>query len=137
MPEMRAYLVEQKVWYIVSGKDTRHEDAAQAIVWRDKYAAAAGAIYRALEPGQRVHAVGVEMDPVKMWEKLAAVYVQKVSGARFNTLDTLLNSGLEGADALDGAGKPREQTKEDEIKVYRDIILHIPREQTKEDEIEV
>jgi hypothetical protein len=47
------------------------------------------------------------------------------------------NSGLEGADVLDGAGKPREQAKENEIKVYRDIILHIPREQAKEDEIEV
>jgi hypothetical protein len=41
------------------------------------------------------------------------------------------------ADVLDGAGKPREQAKEDEIEVCRDIILHIPREQAKEDEIEV
>jgi hypothetical protein len=81
MPEMRAYLAEQKVWFIVSGKDTRPSDAAQAVVWHDKAAAAAGAIYRALVPGQRVHVAGVEMDPVKMWEKLAAVYVQKVSGA--------------------------------------------------------
>jgi hypothetical protein len=51
---------------------------------------AAGAIYRALEPGQRVHVIGVEMDPVKMWEKLAAVHVQKVSGVCFNTLGALL-----------------------------------------------
>jgi hypothetical protein len=65
-------------------------DAAQAVVWRDKAAATAGAIYRALEPGQRVHVAGVEMDPVKMWEKLAAVHVQKVSGAQFNALDALL-----------------------------------------------
>jgi hypothetical protein len=90
MPEMRAYLAEQKVWYIVSGEDTRPSDAAQAIVWRDKAAAAAGVIYRALEPGQRVHVAGVEMDPVKMWEKLAVVHVQKVSGARFSALDALL-----------------------------------------------
>jgi hypothetical protein len=90
MSEMRAYLTEQKVWYIVSGKDTQPSDAAQAAVWCDKAAAAVGAIYRALEPGQRVHVAGVEMDPVKMWEKLAAVHVQKVSGAQFNTLDTLL-----------------------------------------------
>jgi hypothetical protein len=47
------------------------------------------------------------------------------------------DSGLEGADALDSAGRPREQAKENEIEVYRDIILHIPREQTKENEIEV
>jgi hypothetical protein len=31
----------------------------------------------------------------------------------------------------------REQAKENEIKVYRDIILHIPREQAKENEIKV
>jgi hypothetical protein len=59
MPEMRAYLAEQKVWFIVSGEDTRPSDAAQAVVWCDKAAAAAGAIYRALEPGQRVHAQGI------------------------------------------------------------------------------
>jgi hypothetical protein len=47
------------------------------------------------------------------------------------------DSVVGGADVLDGAGKPREQAKEDEIEVYRDIILHIPREQAKEDEIEV
>jgi hypothetical protein len=90
MPEMRAYLAEQKVWFIVSGKDTRPSDTTQDVVWHDKAAAAAGAIYRALEPSQRVHVVGVEMDPVNMWEKLAAVHVQKVSGARFNALDALL-----------------------------------------------
>jgi hypothetical protein len=90
MPEMRAYLAEQKVWFIVSGKDTRPSSAAQAVVWHDKAAAAAGAIYRALEPGQRVHVAGVEMDLVKMREKLAAVRVWKVSGAQFNTLDALL-----------------------------------------------
>jgi hypothetical protein len=90
MPEMRAYLAEQKVWYIVSGKDTKPSDTAQAVVWHDKAVTAAGAIYRALEPGQRVHVVGVEMDPVKMWEKLAAVHVQKVSSVCFNALDALL-----------------------------------------------
>jgi hypothetical protein len=88
--QQRAYLAEQKVWLIVSGKDTRSSDATQAVVWRDKAAATAGAIYRALELGQRVHVAGVEMDPVKMWEKLAAVHVQKVSDARFNALDALL-----------------------------------------------
>jgi hypothetical protein len=56
-----------------------------------------------------------------------------------NTLSTgqRTDSVVGGADALNGAGKPREQAKEDEIEVYRDIILHIPREQAKEDEIEV
>jgi hypothetical protein len=49
----------------------------------------------------------------------------------------LCDSGLEGADVLDSAGKPRKQAKENEIKVYRDIILHIPREQAKENEIKV
>jgi hypothetical protein len=53
IPEMRAYPVEQKIWFIVAGKDTRPSDAAQAVIWRDKAAATAGAIYRALEPGQR------------------------------------------------------------------------------------
>jgi hypothetical protein len=90
MPEMRAYLAEQKVWYIVSGKDTRPSDATQAVVPCEKAATAAGATYRVLEPGQRVHVARVEIDPVMMWEKLAAVHVQKVSGTRFNALDTLL-----------------------------------------------
>jgi hypothetical protein len=53
------------------------------------------------------------------------------------TRHELSDSGLEGADVLDGAGKPKEQAKDNEIKVCRDIILHIPREQAKEDEIEV
>jgi hypothetical protein len=39
---------------------------------------------------KRVHVAGVEMDPVKMWEKLAAVHVQKVCGVQFNTLDAFL-----------------------------------------------
>jgi hypothetical protein len=90
MPEMRAYLAEQKVWFIVAGKDTRPLDATQAIVWHNKAATTVGAIYRALEPGQRVHVASIEMDPVKMWEKLAAVHVQKISGACFSILDALL-----------------------------------------------
>ncbi|EIN04322.1 hypothetical protein PUNSTDRAFT_138717 [Punctularia strigosozonata HHB-11173 SS5] len=90
MPKMRANLAERKVWFIVSGEDSRPSDDAGAVAWRDKAAAAAGAIYRALEPGQRVHVVGIEMDPVKMWAKLAEVHPQKVSGTRFNALDALL-----------------------------------------------
>jgi hypothetical protein len=42
------------------------------------------------ENNKRVHVAGMEMDPVNMWEKLAAVHVQKVSGVRFNALDALL-----------------------------------------------
>jgi hypothetical protein len=38
---------------------------------------------------------------------------------------------------LDGAGKPKEQAKENELEVYRDIILHIPRKQATENEIEI
>jgi hypothetical protein len=49
-------------------------------------------------------------------------------------LATDSDSVVGGADVLNSA---REQAKEDEIEVYRDIILHIPREQAKEDEIEV
>jgi hypothetical protein len=52
-------------------------------------------------------------------------------------LFVLFDSIVGGADALDSTVKPREQAKEDEIEVYRDIILQIPREQAKEDEIEV
>jgi hypothetical protein len=44
------------------------------------------------------------------------------------------DSRLKQADVLDSA---REQAKENEIKVYRDIMLHIPREQAKENEIKV
>jgi hypothetical protein len=47
------------------------------------------------------------------------------------------NSKVGKADVLDGAGKPREQARKDEIKVYWDVILHIPREQAKKDEIKV
>jgi hypothetical protein len=54
-----------------------------------------------------------------------------------NRLVQQSDSVVGGADALDGAGKPREQAKENEIKVCRDIMLHIPREQAKENEIEV
>ena len=43
MPEMRAYLAEQKFWFVVPGEDTQPQDAAAAVVWRDKGAAAAGA----------------------------------------------------------------------------------------------
>ena len=90
MPEMRAYLAEQKVWFIGSAEDTQPQDAAASTTWRNNAAAAAGAIYGALEPSQRVHVVGIEMDPVKMWAKLESVHRQKVSGARFNALDALL-----------------------------------------------
>lgn len=90
MPGMRAYLAEQKVWFIVSGKDPQPQDAAASNAWRNNAAAAAGAIYRALELGQRVHVVGIEMEPVMMWVKLESVHRQKVSGVRFNALDAPL-----------------------------------------------
>jgi hypothetical protein len=48
-----------------------------------------------------------------------------------------VDSIVDRADVLDGTGKLREQAKENEIEVCRDIILHIPREQAKENEIKI
>ncbi|TDL15284.1 hypothetical protein BD410DRAFT_854976 [Rickenella mellea] len=59
--------------------------------WRRDRDIAAGQIYLALEPSQRVHIRGMEEDPIKMWEKLAEVHVQKRPGVRFNAYDVLFN----------------------------------------------
>ena len=44
-----------------------------------------------VEPMQRVHFRGIKDDPVKMWEALEAVHMQKRPGTCFNAYDDLFS----------------------------------------------
>ncbi|TDL27179.1 hypothetical protein BD410DRAFT_812260 [Rickenella mellea] len=78
---------------LVKGEDTLPpaDKPVERKAWRRDRDIAAGQIYLALEPSQRVHIRGMEEDPIKMWEKLAEVHVQKRPGVRFNAYDVLFN----------------------------------------------
>ncbi|KDR65192.1 hypothetical protein GALMADRAFT_23159, partial [Galerina marginata CBS 339.88] len=59
--------------------------------WLDKADKASGQIYLMVEPDQRIHFNGITDDPVKMWEALKAVHLQKRPGNRFNAYDDLFS----------------------------------------------
>ncbi|EIN09153.1 hypothetical protein PUNSTDRAFT_38865, partial [Punctularia strigosozonata HHB-11173 SS5] len=88
--EMRAYLAENKLWFIVIG--TIKEPSAgdpEHITYLEKSAQAAGAMFLAVDASQHVHFTGIELDAPLIWAKLQSVHLQKVSGARYNALDAV------------------------------------------------
>ncbi len=97
--EMQAYLRSQGVWRIVSGDSkapklsstpTEAQEAALD-AWNLKSDKAAGYIFLAVEDNQKVHFANISDNPVKMWDALAAVHLQKRPGARFNAYDDLFS----------------------------------------------
>ena len=70
--EMRAWLMKLGYWGLVSGVVTIPppvEDIERR-EWLKMQSKAAGEIYLAVAPDQRMHLSGIEEDPVKMWTAL-------------------------------------------------------------------
>src|ERR1700761_4572696 len=82
--EMRAWLMKNGLWRLVSGKETKPKDQESLAKWEARAERAAGEIYLLVENDQRVHFRGSEEDPLKMWELLEAAHLSKKPGARFN-----------------------------------------------------
>ena len=91
--EMKAVLMRDKCWRIVKGEVTEpdHRLTTEHKEWSERFDMAAGTIYLALEPSQRVHIDTIDSDPVKMWAALETANVSKKAGARFNAFDQLFS----------------------------------------------
>ena len=100
--EMRAWLMRNGLWKLVSGKLTRPTSTSVDEVnkWETKAERAAGEIYLLVESDQRVHFRGHEDDPIKMWELLEAAHLSKKPGARFNAYDELFSIRKQDAETL-------------------------------------
>ena len=89
--EMKASLMRNGLWRLVSGKETKPRDDEAAASWETKAEKAAGEIYLMVENDQRVHFRGSEEDPVEMWKLLEEAHLSKKPGARFNAYDDLFS----------------------------------------------
>ena len=87
--EMRAWLMRNGLWRLVSGKLPRPRDEDELVKWETKAERAAGEIYLLVENDQRVHFRGKEDDPIEMWRLLEAAHLSKKPGARFNAYNDL------------------------------------------------
>ena len=81
---MKAYLMQKKVWGIVSGKDPK-PSPGDAILrdWLKDEGVASGLIYLGVEDGQKSQIEDFLDDPKKMWETLEAIHVQKRPTTQF------------------------------------------------------
>ena len=88
------------LWKVVSGKETRPEDADALAKWEAKAERAAGEIYLLVENDQRVNFCGYEEDPPEMWKLLENAHLSKKPGARFNAYDNLFSIHKEDKETL-------------------------------------
>src|ERR671929_620035 len=100
--EMRAWLMRNGLWKLVSGKLPRpgSRDEEELTKWESKAERAAGEIYLLVESDQRVHFRGHEDDPIKMWQLLEAAHLSKKPGARFNAYDDLFSIRKQDSETL-------------------------------------
>jgi hypothetical protein len=89
--EMKAVLMRNGIWGVVSGKTSKPEKGEELAKWEAKAEKAAGEIYLAVESDQRVHFGGEEEDPKAMWDSLARAHLHQKPGARFNAYDELFS----------------------------------------------
>ena len=80
--EMKAWLMRNGLWRLVSGKETKPKQAEDAEAWEAKADKAAGEIYLMVENDQRVHFQGAEEDPIQMWQHLEAALLRGTSVGR-------------------------------------------------------
>ena len=95
-----AKLHSKGLWIFVNNKKKCPITSADQEKWELDQEMAAGLIASTLEAGQHVHVQGLEDDPVKMWEALHNVHVQKQAGTRFNAYDVLFNIRKEPDETL-------------------------------------
>src|ERR1700689_2390595 len=80
--EMKALLMRNALWRVVSGKESRPKDEMALAQWEAKAERAAGEIYLMEENDQRVHFRGFEEDTIQMWKLLENAHLSKKPGAR-------------------------------------------------------
>ena len=88
---MKAWLMKNGLWRLVSAKETKPIKEEALAVWEAKAERAAGEIFLLVENDQRVYFRGFEEDPVKMWKLLGDAHLSKKPGARFNAYDDLFS----------------------------------------------
>ena len=96
--EMKAWLMRNGLWRLVSGKETKPEEGIEA--WEAKAEKAAGEIFLLVQSDQRVYFRGLEEDPIAMWKALENAHLSKKPGARFNAYDDLFSIQKEGKESL-------------------------------------
>jgi hypothetical protein len=60
--EMRAYLTENRLWFIVDSTITEPKSGEEQVIYMEKSAQAAVAMFLAVEASQHVHFNGIEVD---------------------------------------------------------------------------
>ena len=98
--EMKAWLMKNGLWKVVSGKEMKPKDADALVKWEAKAEKAAGEIYLLVESDQRVYFRGFEEDPIEMWKLLENAHLSKKPGARFNAYDDLFSIHREEKETL-------------------------------------
>ena len=97
---MKAWLMRNGLWRLVSGKETKPKEEKELEAWEAKAERAAGEIYLLVQSDQRVHFRGSEEDPIVMWKALENAHSSKKPGARFNAYDDLFSIQKEGKESL-------------------------------------
>ncbi|KAF9027869.1 hypothetical protein BDP27DRAFT_1179388, partial [Rhodocollybia butyracea] len=86
---MKASLMSQGLWRLVSGKEAKPSDPALLDKWEIKAEKAAGLIFLAVSSPQQVPIKAYQEDPIAMWSILEKQHVSKKPGARFNAYNAL------------------------------------------------
>lgn len=98
---MKAYLMQKKVWAIVKGTDVKPSPGDSDLRdWLKDEQLAAGVIYLGLEEGQKSQVEDFLDDPKHMWEALEAIHVQKRPSTRFNAYNSLLSISKQENESL-------------------------------------
>ena len=96
---MEAWFRAQALWRLVSGASTaarvsqtpKDGEEKKLEAWQVKVDKAAGIMWLMVENTQRVHFRGIKDDPLKMWDALREVHMQKRPGTHFNAFDNLFS----------------------------------------------
>src|ERR1700742_172342 len=98
---MKAYLMQKRVWAIVKGTDTQPSPGSPDLRdWLKDEQLAAGVIYLGLEEGQKSQIENFQDNPKRMWEELESIHVQRCPSTRFNAYNTLLSITKQGDESL-------------------------------------
>ena len=89
--DMKAYLMQKKVWFIVSGEDSRPSPGSPDLRdWLKDKQSASGIIFLGLEDAQKPQVQALLDDPEAMWKMLESLHVFKRPATRFNAYNALL-----------------------------------------------
>jgi hypothetical protein len=72
---MRAYLAENRLWFIVNGTITKPKSGEEKVTYMEKLAQATGAMFLAVEASQHVYFNGIEIDGPAIWAKLQSTHL--------------------------------------------------------------